>query len=80
MLVPLCPQVYDSTLWQTISYCANFNLYAPRVARPLIPSQGKFFMMGVRGSNNPSSDRYNVRTREIVSRADLDDWATEELL
>merc|ERR1719473_719365 len=35
--------VYDSTLWQSTSYCGNFNLYAPRVARPLVPSQGKFF-------------------------------------
>ena len=28
--------VYDTTLWQDTSYCGNFNLYAPRVARPLV--------------------------------------------
>lgn len=71
--------VYDSTLWQNVSYCANFNLYSPRVARPLIPSQGTVFMMGADIAGR--QDKYNVKTREVarskVAETMGDDWSTE---
>lgn len=68
--------VYDSTLWQNVSYCANFNLYAPRVARPLIPSQGTVFMLGAEVAGR--QDRYNVKRREVARSKVVDDWSTED--
>ena len=70
--------VYDSTLWQDVSYCANFNLYAPRVSRPLVPSRGKVYFLGgeIRSGR---ADRYNVRTREVAVGNDVEDWSAEEL-
>ena len=56
----------------------NFNLYAPRVARPLVPAQGKVYFLGgeIRGGG---ADRYNVRTREVITNSQtLADWSVEE--
>ncbi len=70
--------VYDTTLWQDENYCGNFNLYAPRVARPLVPSQGKVYFLGGE-IRNGGPDRYNVRTREVITNTkQLEDWAAEE--
>jgi hypothetical protein len=74
--------IYDNTLWQDENYCGNFNLYAPRVARPLVPGQGKVYFLGgeIRGRNSGANDFYNVRTREVVltEGTEEDDWSTEE--
>jgi cyanophycinase len=70
--------VYDTTLWQDENFCGNFNLYAPRVARPLVPSQGKVFFLGGE-IRNGGPDRYNVRTREVILNTEmLEDWSIEE--
>jgi len=67
----------------TTCACVLLAVYAPRVARPLIPSKGQvFFLAGsIRpGNGELEGDRYNVRTREVVLNKkvlEADDWSTE---
>lgn len=68
--------VYDNTLWQDTNYCGNFNLYAPRVARPLVPGRGRVYFLGGEIRSGPA-DRYNVRTREVVLQEGMQDWSSE---